>query len=337
MFKLLYPKFWQQRSLLAYFILPLSLFFMALTDLRKIFARPIKLNAFTVIVGNTTVGGTGKTPMIKFIASYLAVQNISFVIICKAINTSNTLKEAFFADEQFLNPDICGDEAVELSKVGKVIVTPNIHAAQKLLVCSSLNPKIILIDDGLQNPNIIKDFSILMIDQQRLLGNGFILPAGPLRESFASSLSKSSAIVLLGVSEGFELPNFLLKESVQVPIFKAHFKCNNLSDTDKILKYHAFCAIGNPDKFFNYLEKNNLNITDKISFPDHHSYSLHEILNLYEKANSAGAQLITTEKDAVKLKNYINKFNIRIVKVSVQLDDQDAFLKLLENKIAENI
>lgn len=321
-----YPYFWQTNSILSYLMIPLSWVFRCLTCLRKYMAKPVRLGQHVICVGNVTAGGTGKTQIIKWLATYLKQQQIDFVMITKGYNSN--LKKATIVTDQHTASDV-GDESLELSKIGTVIASPKIQDA--MLLISKSNAKVILVDDGLQNPNFIKDTSILAIDPLRGIGNGRIIPAGPMREPFESGADKVDIIMSVGNNTP---PNSKLTKLIQQsnkPYFEAHIKADENIDHNK--KYIAFCGIGNPEKFYNSFDQNSFNIIEKISFPDHHIYKESDLNKLYILAKQNNAELITTRKDYVKLPGH-QKINVLDVKLDFAKDEakmQSLIKEILSN------
>lgn len=291
MIKLLYPKFWQKRNIIAYILFPISLIYQFLGFLRHVMARPIILPAKVICVGNCSVGGTGKTQIVMYLANLLKTQNIDFVIVTKAYGSN--LKEATIvkAEHDALR---VGDESVILAKYGTVIATKNIK--QILPLIRELKPSIIIVDDFLQNPYFHKDITIVSVDSQRLFGNEFLIPAGPLREYPNRALSVADLIFLVG-NNSDEIPPSLASYAnklIQAQIIVS-------SDIDKNKNYFAFSGIGNPERFFLTLKNYGLNIVDYKIFPDHHNYLQADLENLYLLAKTNNATLVTTRKDYVKI------------------------------------
>lgn len=291
MIKLLYPKFWQKRNIIAYTLFPISLIYQFLGFLRHIFARPVILPAKVICVGNCSVGGTGKTQIVMYLANLLKTQNIDFVIVTKAYGSN--LKEATIVKAEHSTLEV-GDESVILAKHGTVIATKNIK--QILPLIRELKPSIIIVDDFLQNPYFHKDITIVSVDRQRLFGNGFLIPAGPLREYPNRALSAADLVFLVGNNSG-GIPVSLA--SYANKLIQAQIVAS--SDIDKNKNYFAFSGIGNPERFFLTLKNYGLNIVGYKIFPDHYNYLQEDLENLSLLAKTNNATLITTRKDYVKI------------------------------------
>lgn len=289
MIKLYYPDFWQKKNLLSYILLPLGIIFLLLGFLRKLFAIQVRFNAFTICVGNCTIGGTGKTQLIISLAKKFAAQNINFIILSKGYGGKCTAPALVTSSS---SPDEVGDEALELCQFGTSFVVPNIKDAGPIV--SKYKPDVILIDDGMQNPNFKKDIVVMTIDGERGFGNGFPIPAGPMRSIQTSAINKADIILINGK---------LTKPITSIetkPIFYAKMSSkHNFSNH----KYYAFAGIGNTQKFFDILKKNGAKIEKNKVFPDHYKYSKQDVEKLYFEAKKNDVRLITTRKDFVKIKN----------------------------------
>lgn len=295
MIKLYYPKFWQSKNILAYLLLPLGYLYLLLGYIRKFFAKPIKFNARTICVGNATIGGTGKTQVVIKIAQELTKRNINFIILSKGYGGRNN---HYSLVTKTSSPYDVGDEALELCEYGTTFSVPRISYVPEII--EKYKPDIILVDDGMQNPNFIKDFVIMTIDGTRAFGNGFPIPAGPMRCRIDDALKAADAVVVVGRGEF----------AIQNGIFAATIKPSRKLTSNK---YYAFAGIGNPEKFFTTLSDSKACLIKTKIFPDHYSYTKQEILDLIQEAKFLGAKLITTRKDYVKIRYvfYEDKLDLR--------------------------
>ncbi|AFC70839.1 tetraacyldisaccharide 4'-kinase [Rickettsia australis] len=317
MIKLLYPKFWQKRNIIAYLLLPISLIYKFLGYLRASLARAIMLPAKVICVGNCSVGGTGKTQIVMYLAKLLRAKNVSFVIVTKAYGSN--LKSATTIHQGHTALEV-GDEGVILAKHETVIATKNIKEILPLI--NELKPDIIIMDDFLQNPYFYKDFTIVSVDSQRLFGNGFLIPAGPLRQYPNKALDAADLIFLVS-STNDKIPNILTPYANKL-INAQIVPSNNIDQTKN---YFAFSGIGNPERFFSTLKNYGLNITGYKIFPDHYNYLQADLENLYSLAKKHNATLITTRKDHIKFNDLNN--NIVCLDVELSINNHD----LLNEKI----
>lgn len=292
MVKLIYPKFWSSRGTISTLLTPLSWLYISLGFFRKILAKPIRLEAKVICVGNITVGGTGKTQIVESLAKYYKGQNNRVLIITKGYGSS--LKGVKLVEKTDSAQEI-GDESKLLSETAPVIAAKKIQYALPLI--EKIKPEIIIFDDGLQNPNFIKDCKIIVIDNLRGIGNGKIFPAGPLRSKPDNAIKECNAIVAIGDNDCIDTTVTEIANNNK-PIFKAKIKLvSKLKNTE----YFAFSAIGNPEKFFNTLRISGANIKKTKTFPDHHQFSKDEISELKDIAKKHNYTLITTKKDYVKI------------------------------------
>lgn len=306
MVKLVYPKFWSSKGVLPTLLTPLSWLYISLGFFRKILAKPIRLDAKVICVGNITVGGTGKTQIVESLAKYYKEQNKRLLVITKGYGSS--LKGAKLVEKTDTAQDV-GDESKLLSETAPVIAAKKIKYALSLI--EEIKPEIIIFDDGLQNPNFIKDCKIIVIDNLRGIGNGKIFPAGPLRTKPNTAIKECNAIIAIGDSECVEPTITKNAKNHNKPIFKAKIK---LVSALKNTEYFAFSAIGNPEKFFNTLAMSGANIKKTMAFPDHHQFSNDEISELKEIAKKHYYTLITTKKDYVKI-NSTESIDCAIVEI----------------------
>lgn len=313
------PKFWYKKSILSIILVPLlwpfSWIYYLIGKLRRYIAKPIKLPCYVICVGNATVGGTGKTPMVLFLARHYKNLNIKTIVVTKAYGGS--LKGSVLVNRKH-SAVLVGDEAKMLSSNAETIASKNIQSLIPLI--EKLKPDLLIFDDGLQNPYFYKDFNILMIDGMRMTGNNLLFPAGPLRESLESAASKANLIVL-SLEAGIE--NHKSIENLGKPIFDSFIEIKEV----KKLPSFAFAGIGNPTKFFNSIERNDIPLVGTMEFPDHYRYSekdIEEILIRAQKLNSK--QILTTSKDLVKVPEKYLKF---IKQVSTDIKISEEFLQYL--------
>lgn len=323
MIKLIYPKLWTKRTILSVLLIPLSWIYILLGYLRKISINKVILPVKVICVGNITVGGTGKTQLVIWLANSLKKRNINFVIITKAYG-SNLAKPKIVTKQD--SPEQVGDESIVLREFGTVIASPRVKDAIDII--KSLNPQIIIVDDGMQNPNFHKDLTIMTIDNIRGIGNGFIFPAGPMRQELEEGINNADIIMMIGnkACNDSKLITKLLTSSK--PLLTASIALKTKLTMDK--KYLAFTAIGNPDKFYNLLEEHNIKVESKRSFPDHHFFSHNELKALTLESQKSNLHLITTKKDYVKLDN--NK-NITCIEIDLVVKHDKELFKLIDEKI----
>ena len=191
-----------------------------------------------------------------------------------------------------------------------------------------IKPEIIIFDDGLQNPNFIKDCKIIVIDNLRGVGNEKIFPAGPLRTKTDMAIKECDALIMVGDNDCKDFTIIQNATNNNKPIFKAKIK---LVSALKNTEYFAFSAIGNPDKFFSTLVNSGANIKQTRAFPDHHQFTKDEIIELKTVAKKSNYTLITTKKDYVKIHE---TENIDCTIVDIVFENKPEFIKLINETLS---
>lgn len=327
------PKFWERKSKILFILLfPFSVLYFILSKLDYF----IKLiTAYTpkkpvVCIGNLTVGGTGKTPTLLAITDYLEKQKVKFVIVSKGYKSKLASKEPIVVNPKKHNAKDVGDEPFMIaSRTGqKVIICKSRKAAIKK--AENLRPDVILMDDGFQNPSIKKTLSILVFDGALGIGNGFTLPFGPLRQSFKSGIKRANAAIIVGKDKtklSKKINSILTSSATIIPSLTSA----QLTKLKK-QKLFAFAGIGKPEKFYKTLKDLKLKISKTQAFADHYSYTRKDIEKLIVKANKENLQLITTEKDFVKIPKEYQK-NIKYLPISIDVKEFKILEKMLNSVI----
>ena len=309
------PKFWDLKkpNLLSYLLLPFTIpvrinnIFLDLKSKKK--DQRIK----TICVGNIYVGGTGKTP--TTIKLYQLLKQQGFEVVTANKNYKKHLDEKIILEKK--------TETIS-SKDRKEIIDKAI----------SMKKKILIFDDGLQDKKISYDIEFVCFDQKNWLGNGLLLPSGPLREKI-KSLKKYSCVFLKKNGEDISNKIQLIKNiNPNIKIFYTHFEPLNIDQFDKSEKYLIFSGIGNPNDFKSLLIKNKLNIIDEIIYPDHYMYNESDIIRIKKHANNLGAKIITTEKDYVKI-SHLNKEDINLLEVDLIIENEKELTDFIKEKFHE--
>ncbi len=307
--KLKKPKFWNNLNLLSICLLPLSLITIIFNILKIYIITGFRFNIPVICVGNIFIGGTGKTPLSIYLYNLLKKRGYKPAIVRKyynshldEINLTKSKVKQFFYDKK---------RTLAISKA------------------EAKKNNIIIMDDGLQDLSVIKDLNIICFNSSDLIGNGLLLPAGPLRERLYNIKNYQIAIINGRRNIAFEKKLKFFSNNIEIYQSKYVIKDLKRFKGKKIL---AFAGIGNPVNFFNLLRDNGLKVKKEISFPDHYNYTKKEIDNLVSKAKDKGLTLLTTEKDFFRIKRFgIKKINY--VSVELKISNNKKFEKELLNNL----
>ena len=186
-----------------------------------------------------------------------------------------------------------------------------------------------ILDDGFQDYSIKKDLNILCFNSKQMIGNEMTLPSGPLRQTM--EVIKQTKIVLINGEKNPLFEKKIIDRSEEVKIFYSKYIPTNIDDF-KGKKIFAFSGIGNPENFFSTLSENNINVQKKIIFPDHYNFNKNELLKLIDESKKHNLQLVTTEKDYFRIKDY--GFNqIKYLKIQLHIQKKDEFINEILNYI----
>ena len=301
------PKFWDNSRLSFWSIIlyPLSLLFLFGSSLTKFLKIKNKFSIPIICVGNIYIGGTGKTPLA-----------LEIFEIIKSIG-----KNPAFVKKGY---DYLYDEIQMLEKKGKTYSNKNRKEAINSLISDNFD--VAILDDGFQDFSIEKDFSILCFNSRQLLGNGFLIPSGPLRENL-NSIKRADCILING-NRNINFENKISKINKSVKIFYSKYRIKN-EENFKNKEVIAFAGIGNPENFFHLLNENNINIKKTYSFPDHYSYSENDFNKILENEN---IKFVTTEKDYLRMNNE-QKQRCDFVKIELEIENKNELINLIKNKI----
>jgi tetraacyldisaccharide 4'-kinase len=314
------PDFWQGQNfgsrVVAAALSPLGFFYGASVAWKAKHATPYRARAKVVCVGNLTVGGTGKTPVAIAIAEMLAKKGKEVFFLSRGYG--GIYKHAVRVTADMTAKDV-GDEPLLLAQAGSTIVAANRAEGAKLADADGAD--VIIMDDGHQNFSLVKDLSILVIDGASGFGNGRVVPAGPLREPVQQGISRADAAIIMGEEEA-SLPD------LGIPTLHARLE-NPVIPELKGARVLAFAGIGRPEKFFRALPSLGVPVVETAPFADHHFYSQADIARLRRAADKAGARLVTTEKDYVRLPP-ADRTGIIAIPVRAHVSDPSALQRLLD-------
>lgn len=292
----------------------------------KGFLKPQKVDAFVISVGNFTTGGVGKTPVVAEIARYFVDKGEKVAIVSRGYGGKLDNKKVNVISDGinlYYKADMAGDEpywlAVNLNMCAVLTCSNRVKAADYAI--KELGVTKIILDDGFQHRKIARDLDIVLVDSEKMFGNESLLPAGPLREGM-SGFSRLDKLVIVSKninhSRAEKIAKIMLKkQNVKTIVAKVEpdYAYNIVSGAhlENGANATALCAIGQPEQFYQFL--NDYKIKEKITFDDHHRYSLRDIEGIE-------GNIITTEKDAVKLA-LLNKTNIYALKLKTIIDIEE--------------
>jgi tetraacyldisaccharide 4'-kinase len=253
---------------------------------------PYRSRLPVICVGNFTVGGAGKTPLALAVARLVRKLGHEPAFLIRGYG--GRLAGPHRVDPAHDDPADVGDEALLLARAAPTIVARDRPAGAKAI--DALGVSLIIMDDGFQNPSLVKDFTLLAVDGAAGIGNGRVFPAGPLRAPLRFQIDRAQASVLIG-GRG-DGGAFL---GGQIPAMKAELRPVGETGWLRGRPLLAFSGIGRPAKFFDTLRANGATLAGAEAFPDHHSFSEADATALIRKAEKTGALLVTTEKDHVRM------------------------------------
>ena len=305
------PKFWDLKkpNLISYLLIPFTIpllinnFFLNKKN-KKI--KEIK----SICVGNIYIGGTGKTP-----------STIRLYEILRKIEPQICTGKKFYSNHE--------DEKIILEKKTNLICEDN---REKIIqIAIKKKQKIIIFDDGLQDKKLDFDLKFVCFEAENWIGNGELIPAGPLREKI-SSLKKYDAVFLKDSELNNNVQEIIKNYNQNIEVFHTSYQIKNFRNFDLSKKFLVFSGIGNPKNFMNILNKNNFKIIDQIIFSDHYNYKQEDINFIKNRAKKINAEIITTEKDFVKISKFDNE-NINFLEIELKIENEKKLINFIKNKI----
>jgi tetraacyldisaccharide 4'-kinase len=317
------PLFWEKPpGLIADLLLPASAVWNAAGRMRRALSHPYRAAVPVVCVGNLVTGGAGKTPVALALSTWLLQRNIPVHVVTRGYR--GRLRGPVRVDAAHHDASAVGDEA--LLHAAHTVCWVARDRAAGVRAAVEAGARVILLDDGLQNPAIAKTLSIIVIDAAYGFGNRRVIPAGPLREGLGDGLSRADAIVLLAtdgeVGCGEPMPIFdrrPMTSAVLAPVAGERLAGARL---------FAFAGIGRPQKFFATVRALGADLAGTRQFPDHHPFRAAEIDALRRDAERAGARLVTTAKDIVRVPPGL-RAGIEVLEVEIRWSDPEALDRLM--------
>ncbi|MBR1428749.1 MAG: tetraacyldisaccharide 4'-kinase [Rickettsiales bacterium] len=322
--KYFYKKNFVSKSLFLLSFLYLLGFYLSHLLKKLSFKSKKRLGKHVICIGNIVCGGSGKTPVCIEIGKYLNTHGLDGCFITKGYNRKSKEETNIPKDHhQLFSADQVGDEALLLSNEADVFVVNKRAQSQ----CIDGKYDFVILDDGLFDSSIIKDVNVVVFDSNFFIGNGYVLPAGPLRTRF-KTLAKADFVILTDVKDDGTARNQINMLSVYIDpskILQAKLKVKSLHS--KTEKYIAFSGIGENQKFFDTLKREGLNVVCEVEFEDHVWYDQKNLDILATKFKELQAtKFITTSKDYVKLPEEFHE-NVEVLKIEYEIPGLDAIFK----------
>ena len=309
------PLFWnlKEPNFFSYLLIPFTIPFMINNFLLKIKKKNKFSKIKSICIGNIYLGGTGKTPLT--IKLYEIIKKMDFNVI--------TAKKFY--------PNQVDEQTLLKNKTQTIITKKRLDAINKAIN----NAKdVINFDDGLQERNIDYDLKIVCFKKNNWIGNGQLIPSGPLREK-VESLKNYDVVFLNGKNNSsVNIEETILKINSKIRIFNSNYEIKNLDKLDKNSNYFIFSGIGDPSSFKEILIENNINVIKEKIFTDHYIYKTEDVKNIIEEAKKVNAKILTTEKDFVKLSND-HKKQINYLEIETNINNEQIFINLLNDKLSK--
>jgi tetraacyldisaccharide 4'-kinase len=322
------PEFWDRGGVLPTLLAPLGWAYGSLGQLRRAAVTPWRTPVPVLCVGNLVVGGAGKTPVALDLTQRLVARGEHPHLLSRGYG--GALAGPVQVDLARHGYGDVGDEALLLARVAPTWIAHDRAAGARAAVAAGAT--VLVLDDGFQNPSLVQDLKLVVIDGAYGLGNGHVMPAGPLREPAAAGLARAEAVVVMGAGDAG-----LARVAGGLPVLRAQLAAASNASDFKGTRVVAFAGIGRPRKFFELLDRLGAEVAARHEFPDHQPYSSDMLEPILTEAARLGAQALTTEKDWVRVPPELRD---RVTPVPVLVSWEDArqaealLDRLLSRKVA---
>lgn len=326
------PFWWKKADLRAWMLYPLSAAYAAIARRRLQGAPREEVDIPVLCVGNLTVGGSGKTPVAIALARQASAMGLKPGILSRGHGGAVT--KPHLVDPHHDVARHVGDEPLLLARAAPVAVTPDRAAGARLLAAEGCD--IVIMDDGFQSARIRIDYALIVVDANRGIGNGHVIPGGPLRGWVVDQMRYADAVLKLGEGEGADT---VLRQAAKAgrAFFEARVapqRCPAIENK----KCLAFAGIGDPDKFFGTVAALGGDIVVEKSFGDHRFYTDFDAQDLMATADAKRLELVTTAKDAVRLDHgggALDELRRRthVVEIEVEFDVAGAPRAIIEQTV----
>jgi tetraacyldisaccharide 4'-kinase len=327
------PAFWWRKGgLCEHLLAPLAACYGAVAARRM--ARRGKRTGLSVLcVGNFTLGGVGKTPAVLTIARMLTEAGER--VFCLSRGYGGSVSGPKRVDAHADHAAEVGDEALLLARVAPTVVARDRVAGAEL--ARSTGASIVIMDDGMQNGTIVKDFTLAVVDGRRGIGNACVFPAGPLRAPLETQLACSDALLVVG--DGGAAEDVIAAARARgLPVLHGRLKPEPAAGPAlKGRKVLAFAGIGDPEKFFASAAEAGIEVAERRTFPDHHRFSAEEAASLIMDAEHDGLALLTTEKDRARMAGdpltEALAARVHVLPVTLEIEEADELRRLAMAKL----
>lgn len=324
---------------------------------RRGMLRVSRLKAPVISVGNITTGGTGKTPLVEFVARALASEGRKVCVLTRGYGRDDAGRRVVVSDGQSVlaSENRAGDEprllAEKLLGVSAVISDADRFAAGDWAL-RNLGSEVFVMDDGFQHLRLARKLDVVAIDATQPWGQDHLLPWGHLREPI-SGLSRADCVVITRANQLDSVSALRAELETLIPdkpVFSSRMTMRGFTPLEKFLAMPApignqvieiaepvaaFCGIGNPPSFIKQLKSAGYEPVSTTLFPDHHRYTGDDINNVVRKAKAVGAEsLLTTAKDAVKLRGLSFELPCYVLEIEISIDDESRFLEMIYSSVA---
>jgi tetraacyldisaccharide 4'-kinase len=317
------PPFWYRNSLWGMLLAPAGKIWAKAAERKYKDIPSHRAQVPVICIGNLVAGGAGKTPVALSLAELLPGLNYL------SRGYGGKLEGPVLVDPHKHTHVMVGDEPLLLAAAAPCWVSRDRVKGAK--AAADFGASCIVMDDGYQNPSLIKDLSLLVVDGAVGFGNERCIPAGPLREPIGRGMERADALVIIGEDKTDAARHAHIRG---VPVLTARLETEVEAESLRNEPVVAFAGIGRPEKFFATLEEKGARLIGKYAFPDHHPYHPAELGELVAEAETNSAALITTSKDYVRLPKHFQE-QVGVLTVTIAWDDEEALRRVLTPVLAK--